>query len=391
MINRENVRATTPFRTKEVKLSDGRQVMLRSGTPGDAAALLSYMHGCLPDISPFIEMDVDEFVHTEESEHEWLAVQEGVVGALVLLALEGDRIVGITNCSCNSSRRRIAHIGHIGMSADKSHWGSGLGGAMLGALIDWAEGHPALELLELDVYADNERARSLYLGQGFVEIGKVPGRARFADGSRKDGVTMFRRVDGSLGDQPAPNDFHEYLGDGLTLRQLRYSDARQLFELYVRNRERMRPYFRWPLTVERVGQVRGAIAECNEHFSASQRVNAALEEDGELLGLIFMNHNHDPVNRRTELAYWVDGAAEGRGLVTRGCNAMVRYAFETLGMNRIDITADVTNVRSLAVPERLGFTQEAVLKQWLRFPDGRLVDMANYRLLCEDWKDEGAE
>ena len=201
---------------------------------------------------------------------------------------------------------------------------------------------------------------------------------------------MYRRVDGSLSDKPGPNDFYEELGDGVTLRQLRYSDAQKLFELYVRNREHLRPYFRWPLTVKSVGQVRGAIAELCELFASEQRVNAALEQDGELLGLIFMNHNHDPVNRRTELAYWVDGAAEGRGLVTLGCAAMIRYAFEQLGMNRIGITANVTNERSLAVAQRLGFTREAVLKQWLRFPDERFVDMANYRLLREDWMDEGA-
>lgn len=378
------------FETRQVTLRDGRVILIRSGLPGDAAALLSYMHGCLPDISPFVGMDIDEFTHTEASERDWLAQQEETVGALVVLAFEGERIVGITNCSCNSSRKRIAHIGHIGMSADKSYWGSGLGSAMFGALIEWAERHPVLELLELDVYADNERARSLYLGQGFVEIGKVTGRACFADGSRKDCVTMYRRVDGSLGDRPGPGDFHEDLGDGVVLRQLRYGDAPQLFKLYRDNRERMRPYFRWPLTVEHVGQVRGAIAECNEHFAANQRVNAALEEDGELLGLIFMNSNHDPVNRRTELAYWIDGAAEGRGLVTCGCKALVRYAFDELGMNRIDITADVTNARSLAIPERLGFTKEAVLKQWLRFPDGRFVDMANCRLLRQDWKDEAS-
>jgi ribosomal-protein-serine acetyltransferase len=373
------------FEARQVALRDGREVLIRSSKPDDAAALLSYMHGCLPDISPFVGMDVDEFTHTEASEREWLSQQEETTGALVVLAFEGQRIVGITNCSCNASRKRIAHIGHIGMSADKPYWGSGLGSVMLGAMIDWAEGHPVLELLELDVYADNRRARSLYLGLGFVEIGEVPGRVCFADGSRKDSVLMYRRVDGTLSDKPGPNDIHEELGDGVVLRQLRYSDADQLFELYVRNREHLRPYFRWPLTVKSVGQVRGAIAELYELFASERRVNAAFVEDGKLLGLVFMNTNHDLENRRTELGYWLDEAAQGRGLMTAGCRALVRYAFERLEMNRIDITADVTNKRSLAVPERLGFTREAVLKQWLCFPDKRYVDMANYRLLREDW------
>lgn len=198
MSGRETIEKPS-FSDKPVTLHDGRTVLIRAGVPDDSPALLSYMRGCLPDISPFVEMDVDEFTHTEASERDWLAQQQATSGALVLFALEGERIVGITNCSCNSSRKRIAHIGQIGMSADKSYWGSGLGRAMLGALIEWAERHPVLELLELDVYANNERALSLYRGQGFVEVGKVPGRARFADGTRKDGVMMYRPVSGSIG------------------------------------------------------------------------------------------------------------------------------------------------------------------------------------------------
>ena len=186
------------FEPREVTLRDGRVVFIRSGLPDDAQALLDYMRGCLPDISPYVAMDVDEFTHTEESEHQWLAQQLETCGALVVLALDGERIVGITNCSCNASRRRIAHIGHVGMSADQSYWGSGVGSAMLSSMIEWAERHPILELLELDVFADNTRAASLYRKLGFVEVGRVPGRAKFDDGSRKEGILMYRDVKGGI-------------------------------------------------------------------------------------------------------------------------------------------------------------------------------------------------
>lgn len=186
------------FEPRQVTLRDGRVVLIREGVPDDSPALLSYMRGCLPDISPFVGMDVDEFTHTEASEREWLAQQQATDGALVLFALDGERIVGITNCSCNATRKRVAHIGLIGMSADKSYWGSGLGSAMLGAMVQWAERHPVLELLELDVFVDNERALAVYRKLGFVEIGRVPGRARFADGLRKDGIMMYRTVIGGI-------------------------------------------------------------------------------------------------------------------------------------------------------------------------------------------------
>ena len=69
---------------------------------------------------------------------------------------------------------------------------------MLSSMIEWAERHPILELLELDVFADNTRAASLYRKLGFVEVGRVPGRAKFADGSRKEGILMYREVKGGI-------------------------------------------------------------------------------------------------------------------------------------------------------------------------------------------------
>lgn len=186
-----------PFEPRRVTLRDGRVVLLRAGEPDDAPALLAYIDRCLPDFASYVAMDVGEFTMDEPQEREWLKAQQAGLGSLSLYAWSGDQIVASVNCSCRNDRTRISHLGHIGMSADKAYWGSGIGRAMLDALIDWAEQNPALELLELDVFADNDRALALYCKLGFIEIGRVPGRARFADGTRKDGLMMYRPVCGN--------------------------------------------------------------------------------------------------------------------------------------------------------------------------------------------------
>lgn len=186
------------FSDKLVTLRDGREVLVRVGGPGDASAMLAYMHRCLPDIEPYVGVDADEFNMTEADERKWLEGTQANPNAISLFAFAGDPIVAALNCSCRTERRRFSHVGHLGMSSDKAYWGSGLGSAMLSALIDWAERHPVLELLELDVFADNARALSLYRKAGFVEIGVFPGRGLFVDGSRKDNVLMYRRVDGGV-------------------------------------------------------------------------------------------------------------------------------------------------------------------------------------------------
>ena len=110
----------------------------------------------------------------------------------------------------------------------------------------------------------------------------------------------------------------------------------------------------------------------------------AVEVSGQIAGLMFFC-NYTQRDKRIELGYWLGKGYEGRGLVTRGCRALLRHCFETLDMNRVDITSGVGNARSRAVAERLGMTLEGVSKQWRLFPDGRYVDVARYRLLREDW------
>ena len=56
-----------------------------------------------------------------------------------------------------------------------------------------------------------------------------------------------------------------------------------------------------------------------------------------------------------DIGYWVHTDAAGRGYATLATAALARVAFEVLGAARVRITCDEANVRSAAVPERLGF------------------------------------
>ncbi len=378
------------FEPRAVTLPDGRSLMLRQAEPGDAAALLSYAHASLPDNTPYVLTHPDEFSMTEDDERAWIERHRDKPGALAMLAWAGDAVVGMIGLTTRPDRRRIAHVGELGMSTAKAYWGSGLGSAMMDALITWAEAHPVLGYLELSVYADNERAVRLYRGQGFVEAGRTPRRTRFEDGSARDGVLMYRRVDGTLSEQPKPGGFREELGGGVVLRQVCYGDADALYELYRRNRERFRRYFRWAWRVESAGSFRGMIAEWTERRSEQGVVSGVIESRGTLLGMAYIVH-HVKEDKRIDLGYWLDEANEGRGLVTSSCRALIQHGFDQLGVTRVDIFADVDNTRSRAVAERLGFTLEAEIRRYMGFPDGRSSDLAGYRLLREDWVAAGGD
>jgi len=69
-----------------------------------------------------------------------------------------------------------------------------------------------------------------------------------------------------------------------------------------------------------------------------------------------------------EIGYWVHVDHINQGLATELAAALTRVGFEIHDLRRVEIHCDPKNVRSAAVPRKLGFTHEATLAQ--RVPDG---------------------
>jgi ribosomal-protein-serine acetyltransferase len=92
----------------------------------------------------------------------------------------------------------------------------------------------------------------------------------------------------------------------------------------------------------------------------------------------------DLANRCCEIGYWLGDAYRGMGLMTAVCSALLDYLFDSLIMNRAEIRCAVDNVKSIAVPLRLGFKKEGVIRQaaWL---NDRFIDLAIYGMLSKDW------
>lgn len=64
-----------------------------------------------------------------------------------------------------------------------------------------------------------------------------------------------------------------------------------------------------------------------------------------------------------EIGYWIDTRYSGRGYMTEAVQGISDFAFEELGANRLEIRCDVDNSKSRAIPERLGFQLEGILKR----------------------------
>jgi ribosomal-protein-serine acetyltransferase len=107
-------------------------------------------------------------------------------------------------------------------------------------------------------------------------------------------------------------------------------------------------------------------------------------EKGALIGVIALEYV-DSVNRMTEIGYWLSAEAEGKGLILKTCPTLIDYAFRTLNLNRVQIRCASENIRSRAIPEKLGFRQEGILRRAEKLHD-RYVDLIVYGMLADEWK-----
>jgi len=92
----------------------------------------------------------------------------------------------------------------------------------------------------------------------------------------------------------------------------------------------------------------------------------------------------DWLNRSTSIGYWIGEKYQGLGLVTKSCSRVLDYSFGRMGLNRIEIRCATENLKSQAIPERLGFKKEGLIRQaeWLY---DHYVDHVVYGMLESEW------
>ena len=86
-----------------------------------------------------------------------------------------------------------------------------------------------------------------------------------------------------------------------------------------------------------------------------------------------------------EVGYWIRTRFEGMGLITEAAAIIGKFAFDALHAQRVRIRCDAANLRSAAVPRRLGFTHEATLRNECRRGDGTLRDTFEFGLTPDDF------
>jgi ribosomal-protein-serine acetyltransferase len=174
-----------------------------------------------------------------------------------------------------------------------------------------------------------------------------------------------------------------YIKDDVILRAFRYSDAEEVFAVVERNYNHLKPFMHWATPDYSLESARDFIEKSIESTAARKGLGFGIFEKGCFIGSVgFVKFDWNA--RKTEIGYWIDQAEEGKGIISAACRVLIEYVFVELHLNRVEIRCAASNLRSAAIPERLGFRIEGVLRQ-AEFRDGQLHDFKIYGLLADEW------
>ncbi len=180
--------------------------------------------------------------------------------------------------------------------------------------------------------------------------------------------------------------FEHTIDTNVKLRMLRLEDAEELFHIVDENRRHLREWLPWLDGNTEVEHTRQFISSALEQHGRNEGFVCAILLSGRIVGVVAY-HPIRWANRSVEIGYWLSHEAVGNGIMTRCCRVLVDHAFTQLALNRVTIPAAVGNSRSRAIPERLRFRNEGIIRdaEWLY---DHYVDHVLYAALKKEWDSE---
>ncbi|KUO02586.1 GNAT family N-acetyltransferase [Streptomyces caeruleatus] len=169
----------------------------------------------------------------------------------------------------------------------------------------------------------------------------------------------------------------------LRLRAFEDADANDLFTLH--SSAHVLRYWDSPPWTERERAER-FIARCREMEKEGVGARLAVDRvsDGAFIGWCTLD-SWNPDFRSASLGYCFGDAAWGHGYATEAARALLRWAFDTLDLNRVQAETDTRNVASARVLEKLGFLREGTLREDC-VVSGEVSDSWVYGLIRREWQ-----
>ena len=178
------------------------------------------------------------------------------------------------------------------------------------------------------------------------------------------------------------------INEHIRLEETAPQHAVGLLEAVNANREHLARFLPWVGAMQTTADFDGYITQCRQRAEQGTEISFVIYRDDVIAGRIGL-HYINAANKTGAIGYWLTQAAAGHGIMLNSCRKVIEFGFTVLQLHRIEIKAAVHNVKSQAVPEKLGFTREGILREseWV---NGEAFNIVVYSLLKREWEAQQA-
>jgi ribosomal-protein-alanine N-acetyltransferase len=112
--------------------------------------------------------------------------------------------------------------------------------------------------------------------------------------------------------------------------------------------------------------------------------------DGQLVGEINLSSIQRGPFQSCYVGYWVDEKHAGKSFTPEAVVVVLRFAFEELGLHRVQVAIIPRNAPSRRVMSKLGIREEGVATRYLEI-NGVWEDHVRHAITAEEWAERGSE
>lgn len=180
------------IREREMILSSGEKIVIRSATGRDARALCEHRYITSGE-TYFMARYREEGMLDIGSMRAALSEMEADARSCMITAFVGERIIGDAGITQVKEHMKYWHRAYFGISVQEEYCNRGLGSILLETALEQARLNE-FEQVELGVFSDNFRAIHLYEKYGFQKYGIRPRAFKLRDGTYRDEIIMVKML-----------------------------------------------------------------------------------------------------------------------------------------------------------------------------------------------------
>ena len=146
----------------------------------------------------------------------------------------------------------------------------------------------------------------------------------------------------------------------LLLRPFYLTDSEQLYCAVKESIKELKPWMSWATDEYSERTAREYITIARARWEEHTFYGFAITRGDDFLGACTLSSIH-PIYHFCNLGYWVRTSCRGQGIAGRAAKLTARFAFEHLGLIRVEIVIVVENHASLRVAQKIGAHDEGIL------------------------------